>query len=167
MKEKKDIIEKIDNTFEVKQKMPKQEKKYIYKRIVKDLGVAILITIYFIILILGFINVDNNIFLVDLKVFSISIVFSAIAIFEYAYKRDSGRFAIYGIEVLIVAITTLAGMYIIEINKDYFNIIIATISILFIIYYFIKSRLIYKKMKKEYYNGLSDIKEIVKKEKRK
>ena len=112
MKEKKEIIEKIDNTFEVKQKMPKQEKFYIYKRIVKDLLIAVIIVLYFLLIMVGYNNIKMEIFIVDMKVFSISAVFTAIAIFEYAYKRDSGRFAIYGIEILIVAILTLPGMYI-------------------------------------------------------
>lgn len=165
-KEKKEIIDKIDKTFEVKQKIPKEEKEKIYKRIFQDILVALGIVVYYIFLNLGYINIEESIFLTDLKVFSISILLISIVFFEYSYKKDNGKTAIYGIEILVLAITTLASIYILDIWKEEFSIFIAIFSGVFCIYYFIKTYYIYKKMKKDYYKSLSDIKEIIKKEKR-
>ena len=90
-KEKKEIIEKIDQTFEVKQKMPKKEKEKIYKRISNDILLAVGIVVYFIFLNLGYRNIGEEIFIVDLKVFSMSILIIAILLFEYSYKDNNGK----------------------------------------------------------------------------
>ena len=164
-KEKKEIIEKIDQTFEVKQKMPKKEKEKIYKRISNDILLAVGIVVYFIFLNLGYRNIGEEIFIVDLKVFSMSILIIAILLFEYSYKDNNGKIAIYGIETLLVAIFTLSAIYLLEIYKESFSIVICIFSSIFTIYYLIKSIRIYRKMKKEYYKSLSDIKEIVDKKK--
>ncbi len=163
-KKKNEIIEKIDQTFEVKQKMPKTQKEKIYKRIFQDILLAIGISIYFIFLNLGFKNIAEEVFAIDLKVFSISILIIAIIFFEYSYKHNKGKTAIYGIEILVLAISTLAASYLLEIYKNSFSIVICIFSLIFLIYYVIKSIRVYKKMKKEYYESLSDIKEIIKKE---
>ena len=49
-------------------------------------------------------NIESSIFIVDLKVFAVSLLAVAIGIFEFAYKKDSGKAAIYGIEILFLAI---------------------------------------------------------------
>lgn len=165
-KEKKEIIQKIDETFEVKQKMPKEQKEKIYKRIFQEMLLACGIILYFIFLGLGFQNIEEATFLTDLKVFSIGVLIGAIVLFEYSYKKDDGKVAIYGIEVLVVAILTLASIYILDISKEKFQMILSIFSITVALYYLGKGIVIYQRMKKEYYKSLSDIKEIIKKEKR-
>jgi len=92
----------------------------------------------------------------------------AIYLFEIAYRKDNGKLAIYGIESLIIAIFTLFLPYIIfelnEENKKYY----LTASIFVASYYILKSLIIAIKIKSKHMNSnISDVKEIVKKEKTK
>lgn len=163
-KEEKEIIEKIDQTFDVKKEMPKEQKEKIYKRIFHDVLLAIGIVVYFLFLNLGYINIGQSVFTTDLKVFSMSVLIIAILLFEYSYKDENGKIAIYGIEVLAVAIATLSSIYLLEFYQNTFQIVICIFSLVFVIYYMVKFFMIFRRMKKEYYKSLSDIKEIVKKE---
>ena len=166
-KEIKPIIEKIDNEFKSKQKMPKIEKEKINKEISKNILIAIGIMLYFYFISLGSVNIQTEIFSVDLRVFSIGILLGAIVLFEISYKKENTKLCIYGIEVLVLAILTLFLIYIYTIYPNAFNLISAWMSLGFAIYYVSKGIVIYKKMEKDYYKSLSDIKEIVKKESKK
>ena len=163
-KQVKPIIEKIDKEFKSKQKMPKEQEEKINKIIFNNILIAIGVMLYFYFINLGSINIEPEIFLTDLKVFSMGILLLAILLFEISYKKDDGKMCIYGIETLVVAIISLFALYIYSIYRNYFHFIIAYLSLLLAIYYVGKSIVIYKKMEKEYYKSLSDIGEIVKKE---
>ena len=88
----------------------------------------------------GFINIENSVFLVDLKVFAVSILAIAIGVFEYAYKKDSGKIAIYGIETLILAFAMLAFIYLDIMCHSNFVIITVLITYTIAIYYTVKSK---------------------------
>ena len=118
--------------------------------------------IYFNFIVLGFINIESNIFLTDIKVFSMAMLIIAIGIFEVAYKKESGRYAIHGIEILILAFITMALLYINLMWSDKFVPIAVFFSYAFGIYYIAKSIIIYHKVKKEY--SASSIKEMLKKD---
>lgn len=164
IKEKKEIIEKIDNEFKIKQKLPKEEKEKINKRLFRNVLVAIGFVLYFYFINLGAINIKPDVFLTDLKVFSITLVAVAIIIFEVSYKKEDGKLCIYGIETLIISFCSLLSIYFFSLFKDVFNLIIANISLLIAVYYIAKCIIIRKKMKKQYYQSLSDINDIIKKE---
>lgn len=53
----------------------------------KNIAIAIVMVVFLNFIILGFINIENSVFLVDLKVFAVSILAIAIGVFEYAYKK--------------------------------------------------------------------------------
>lgn len=59
---------------------------------------------------------------------------------------------------------TLVGVYIFQINQEFFIPLIAVIAIIVAVYYLIKSIGIYGKSKKEYIKNQNDINEIVKEE---
>ncbi len=146
-------IEIVGKELKGKNKIPKQDMKKIYNAVLPNIYIAIGVIIYFIFMILGFYNINNKVFVTDLKAFSIFALFGAIVIFEYAYKKNSIKFAIYGIEVLIVAILTMLLIYI---NLMYFNkfaYISSIISFIFAVYYVVKCVIIYKINKKEYFMG--------------
>ena len=106
-------------------------------------------------------NIENNVFLTDLKVFSMLILGIAIAIFEYAYKKDSGIHAIYGIEILVLALVTIGFIYLDIMYKNKFIPITTTIAYIYSIYYTAKAIILYKRNKKRYF--LNNMKEIIKK----
>ncbi len=150
-------IEEIKKVF--KKKIPKEDKKKLRKPILQNLMVAITIIVYLSLLILGFNNIDSLVYQTDLKVFAICILLFAIIILERAYKKDSGRIALLGIEIIFVAILTLALIYVnLMLTSNYINIILI-ISLIFILYYTIKCIIMYIKDKNKYY--LKNMKEMI------
>lgn len=170
IEENKKSIEKIDikkiqetlkKEITAKKVIPKEEQDKMNVEVFKNIAIAIVMVVFLNFIILGFINIENSVFLVDLKVFAVSILAIAIGVFEYAYKKDSGKIAIYGIETLILAFAMLAFIYLDIMCHSNFVIITVLITYTIAIYYTIKSIIIYQKMKKQYY--INSMKEIIKK----
>ena len=165
---KKSTIEKIEKEINEKTKLPTEVKEKIKKEVFNNIVVASVIMIYFIFIILGSQGSIKNVRTIDLNIFSILFLGIAIIIFEISYRKDDGKLAMYGIESLVIATLTLFSPYIIfelkGINKKYY--IIASICIT--VYYILKSIIISLKTKNKYMNNnISDVKEIVKREKTK
>lgn len=170
IEENKKSIEKIDikkiqetlkKEITAKKVIPKEEQDKMNVEVFKNIAIAIVMVVFLNFIILGFINIENSVFLVDLKVFAVSILAIAIGVFEYAYKKDSGKIAIYGIETLILAFAMLAFIYLDIMCHSNFVIITVLITYTTAIYYTVKSIIIYQKMKKQYY--INSMKEIIKK----
>ncbi len=178
--ETEEIVEEVETEKEVKtvdmqemQKVLKQEikskktvteeqQKKMNGEVFKNIIIAIAIVLFLNCIILGFMNIESSIFIVDLKVFAVSLLAVAIGIFEFAYKKDSGKAAIYGIEILFLALCMLAFIYIDIMLNSKFVIIAVLLTYAIAIYYTAKSIIVYKKMKKQYLID-SIKKEIVKK----
>lgn len=178
--ETEEVVEEVETKKEVKtvdmqemQKVLKQEikskktvteeqQKKMNGEVFKNIIIAIAIVLFLNCIILGFMNIENSIFIVDLKVFAVSLLAVAIGIFEFAYKKDSGKAAIYGIEILFLALCMLAFIYIDIMLNSKFVIIAVLLTYAIAIYYTAKSIIVYKKMKKQYLID-SIKKEIVKK----
>lgn len=156
-----EIEEAVEKEIKGRKKLPEVEFNKINTRIFQNICLAVLTMLYLHFVVLGFVNIENSVFVTDIKVFSIALLIVAIAIFEYAYKKDSGRHAIHGIEVLMLALTTMAFIYTNLIWADRFIYVVALVTYLFAIYYVAKSIIIYNKMKKEYF--VNEMKEIIKK----
>lgn len=139
----------------------KVNNKEIRKKIFENIIIAIAMMIYFIVINFSYLRMDENILLQGIKVASLVILFLSIIIFEIAYKKDSGRIAINGIEVLVLAIHTLTIWTVINRFKIDFDKYILFSTYTFAIYYILKSIIIYTIEKRKYLDSLSDIHEIV------
>lgn len=159
--EQKEIEEAVGKELKSKKKLPAEELKKINKRVFQNVFLAIVIMFYLDFIILGFINIENNVFVTDLKVFGMALLILAIGIFEYAYKKDSGKHIIHGMEILLLSFITILLIYVNLMWANKFIYITAFVSYIFAIYYVGKSIIIYKKMKKEYF--LEEMKKIIKK----
>lgn len=160
----KQMQETIEKEMKSNKQIPQAELNKINTRVFQNICLAIIMMFYFNFIILGFINIENAVFLVDLKVFSLVVLVIAIGTFEYAYKKDSGRHAIHGIEVLVIALITISLIYVNIMMADKFIPITVMITYIFAIYYIAKAIIIYKKMKKQYF--INNMKEIIKNKKR-
>lgn len=164
---KKETIKKIEEEINQKSTLPKEFKEKIRKYVFTNIILAIAIIIYFTFLIAGSFGTEKAVRTIDFNIFSMVLLGVSIYLFEIAYKKENGVLAIHGIEILIVSIVTLFFPYIIfELEESYkknYMIVSGYIGV----YYIIKSICIAKKIKKTYIKQSSDIKEIVKKEKRK
>lgn len=161
-KDKKKIDEKqIEEQIETAKKMPKDEKKKIYKKVFSNIILGIVVTLYFIGIGIGFLNIDGPTFITDLKVFSLSILAIAIILFEFAYGKDDDKTALYGVEMLFVAIMSLVLLYTCILHKDKFIAVANIVACIGILYYLVKSISIYIREKLKWKKTISDVKEIV------
>ena len=158
-KDKQENIQQIGDVIKNKNKITVETSKKIKAKIFENLIIAILFALYFYFIYLGSQNIEANVFLTDLKVFSFGLLIIAIILFEYSYRRDNGNLCIHGIEILILAIITLFLIYIysLYINRT-FSLIITSISILSIIYFMIKSIIIFFKIENADFKSKNDIK---------
>ena len=84
-------------------------------------------------------------------------IISTIVIFEYAYKKESIKYTIQGIEMLVVSITTLITMQIYKLYNTKLTNAITIIAVAFSIYYITKSIISYIKYKKEIRKQVNNI----------
>ena len=158
-KDKKKIDEKqIAEQIETAKKMPRDEKKKIYKKVFSN------ILLGFIGIGVGFLNIEGPTFITDLKVFSLAILAIAIILFEYAYGKDDDNTALYGIEMLFVAIMSLVLLYTCILHQDKFIAAANIVACIGVLYYLVKSISIYIREKLKWKKTISDVKEIVSEE---
>ena len=144
-----------------RKKLPNELKQTRNKILFKNLWIAILITLYFLFINLGSINIERSVFIVDLKVFSLAILVLAIILFEKGYQQDNEWLFLNGVEALMVALITLFMPYMFWKPTMTLELFFYLSFLYFIVYYFIKSLVQAKKIKKKYMH--SDAREIVKK----
>ena len=138
-----------------------EKRKKVNQNVFENIFIAVAVMLYFIIINFTYYRIEENILSVILKVVSIVILLLAIIIFEVAYKKDSGKLAIHGIEVLVLAAHALSIIYVVELEKLEFTTYILISSYAFSIYYILKAVIIHTIEAKKYLESLSDIKEIV------
>ena len=164
-KDKKKIDEKqIAEQIETAKKMPRDEKKKIYKKVFSNILLGIIVTLYFIGIGVGFLNIEGPTFITDLKVFSLAILAISIILFEYAYGKDDDNTALYGIEMLFVAIMSLVLLYTCILHQDKFIAAANIVACIGVLYYLVKSISIYIREKLKWKKTISDVKEIVSEE---
>ena len=134
--------------------------KVIFKNLLKAIGIMC----YFIILNFAYTRMNTDRLINDIEVFSGIFLVIGLVMLEIAYKKDSGKSAISGIELLVLSMHSLSINHIITFYKYDFRFYLLVSSYVFAIYYVLKSVVIYTKEKREYLKSLSDISEIVKEE---
>ncbi len=154
---RKEELEEIKKEIKNQTTIPKEKKNEIYTKIFENIICAIVILIYFILINIGYKSIKPEIFIIDLKVFSMSLILATICIFEYAYKKESGKYTIKGIELMIVAIATLSMLHIYQIYNNKFVNIETIVALLFSVYYVVKTIVIYIKNKKEIKQQVNNI----------
>lgn len=144
--------------------MDEESKKNIRKKVFENIIIAVAIMLYFMVINFSYIRIEEGMLLNGLKIASLIVLFLSILIFEVAYLKDSGKLAINGIEILVLAFHTLTIWHVVNIMNISFEIYILYSTYAFAIYYILKSILIYTNEKRKYLKSLSDIHEIVSQE---
>ena len=85
----------------------------------------------------------------------------AIILFEFAYGKDDDKTALYGVEMLFVAIMSLVLLYTCILHKDKFIAVANIVACIGVLYYLVKSISIYIREKLKWKKTISDVKEIV------
>lgn len=148
--------------IEEKRKLPKKIKDSISTNIFQDLLVAIIIMLYFCAVNFSYYKFENKVFEDIMKYFALGIVLFTVIIFEFSYRKNSMQLLIIGLELFSCAILSLYIPYIFLHTTSAIRISIMILPAFLIIYYGIKSFIIFKRRQFEYRNNLSDVKEIVK-----
>lgn len=132
----------------------------IFKNIIK----AIIIILYFLIISILYLKVENNILQNYIKVLAIALLGIAIYTFEKSYKKDNEFIFLEAVEYILILLHTLTITYITNKYKVDFRKYVIASSYIFASYFVLKAIIIYTKSERDYAKSLSDIPEIVKKE---
>lgn len=157
----KKTLQKIESQLQEQKKIPSDKKEVIRTEIFYNISLAIMIMGYFFLLIY---QLSDKSF--DYKICSTIMLLFTISIFEVAYKSKdlSGKIALFGIEILGVALATLFMPYIVFETTKRYDVYFLVVPIFVVIYYSIKSIILYRIAKKQYLKSISDVKDIIKKE---
>lgn len=152
----------IINQIKEKRKIPEEIKNTIMNKIAENAISVIIVYVYFIFLALGARNIHKDIYVTDLRVFSVSFAVLAVVFLEKGYGNRNNKKICTGIEILVVAIVTMFLQYCTLYLSSKYRIIIPIFAILYNIYFFLKTLIITRKIKSEYKRNSNDIKEIIK-----
>ena len=149
----------------MKEKEPNEKNpimEEVKKIMIKNSIIAGLIIICFVSVFVAYSIMQDALFSRIWQAITMLLLVISIAFFEIAYKKDSGKIAINGIEFLLLACFALTIEYIKTRFKVDTKIYIVIWSIIFLLYYLLKMMIIYTSGRKKQLNSLSDIAEIVK-----
>lgn len=157
-------LETIEKEIKSKQIESQGKMSIIYASVFKNILYAIIVILYFILLIMGYNSIEQNVFMTDLKVFSMTLLITTICIFENAYKKDSGKLTVTGIEFLILSICSLLLIRAYMVFNNKFVSLVTSFALLFAIYYVGKAIVCYVNEKKQVRKEVRDTNIINKKE---
>ena len=160
---KQDNIQKFDEEYKRSRIIPKEYKKKIRNRIIKNTAIALIVIIYLILLNVLSMHIETTTYILGIKVLCVILAIISVIYFELSYKKDNGYLFMHGAEFLVIATITLFSVYAYSLFFITYNNILLYILIAVVIYYIIKTILTLRNMKQEYYKSQNDIKEIVKK----
>lgn len=148
--------------IEEKRKLPEKIKDNISTNIFQDLLVAIIIMLYFCVINFSYYNFENTVFEENMKYFALGIIVLTVIMFEISYRKNSVKLLIIGLELFSCAVLSLYIPYIFLHSTSAVRISVMILPAFLLVYYAIKSFIIFKRKQFEYRNNLSDIKELVK-----
>lgn len=151
----------LNNTKE--EKKPKMRSE-LTKKILISLAYALIILLFFIYLGTQYERLEMVTLIKYINSSSILFLLMSIVMMEISYRKSDGSYFFNGIEFLALATFTLLIQHMPKILGCSMQIYTQIGSNLFVVYYILKSAIIYTKGKKEELDSFSDIKEIVKDE---
>lgn len=152
----------MEEEIENKRKLSQEAKDKMNEIIFLNFNISIILMLIMIAINIAFLNIMPNKFIMIIKSFSIFSILVTITMFESAYRKESISKMFYGIELLAFSIIIMYIPYVYMHMPEMTRKIFMLIPIYFAIYYVAKSIIINRKITKEYLDGLSDVKEIVK-----
>lgn len=152
----------IENELESKQKMPKEMKVETIRTILKNLLMVVIVLITLSIVCFMDEKLIKENFATGLKIISIFFVIVSIVGFEIAYRKEKFNFGMWAIEFLILGMIIMFVPYL----SQYIQKIIIGVAVGFGVYYIIKLLIIVLKKRKDFLNQKSDVKDILKEEKK-
>ena len=149
-----------------KKKMPKELKNKIDKIALANFFMAIILMIILISIHVLKAKLPSEYLYIITKILPVTMALITIIVFEMAYKKDSGKLCITGIELLIFSICVLFIPYAYKYHSHKVISFTKVLPIFWAIYYDFKIMIIYIKNKNDYKNNISDVKKIIKNERK-
>lgn len=153
----KEIRKAIEN------KVNERQKQSLVKKILINIGIAITMILYLILIIMGSKNIETIVLEKDIKIISLSILAIGIFVLEMAYKKDNNEMAINSLEILVFGTSSLCLVYAIKLHFDNLINIITYIGGIVAGYFILKLIILGITNVRKYRKDNSDIKEIIKK----
>ena len=158
-----DKINYLGIEIERRKKLPRAMKKSFGSVIFQNLIAAAILTCYFLIMNISFFIMAPEKFENFLKYIALFMIAITIVTFEIAYRKQSKKFMSFGIEFLLSGILTLYIPFIYLHTTVHLRFLIMILPAFLVIYYLIKSFLIFKRREIIYRSeNMSDVKEILK-----
>ena len=158
--ENSELIEEIEN----RRKLPTEVKEKINTKIFKNLIAAVIVMAY--LLLISATYYKSNNFEELVKYYSCGISILSVVFFEIAYSKKNIFYCLIGIELLSCGILSIYIPYIYLHTNTKFRAFVIILPAVLVVYYFIKAIIIFKKEQIEYEDSLSDIKDILKNDKK-
>ena len=155
---------KISKEIDDKNKIPKDVRNHFYRKILKEITIAIFINIFFIIMNYGFTKLEQNMLTHIMQGIAGVYILSTIILFEISYRKSNDELAIHGIELTVLSFIVLFMPYVYFRRGIIFRLLYSMGNVFFSIYYAVKALVVYLISVKKYKNTVSDIKEIVNEE---
>lgn len=148
--------------IEKKRKLPKHVKETISTDIFQNLVAAIIIIAYLAVINIIYYTFQTQVFEENMKYLALGLILITVITFEISYRKNSLKFCFIGIELLACGVLSLYIPYIYLHTTQTLRNSIMILPVVLLVYYGIKSFLIFKQKQFQYQNNLSDVKELVK-----
>ena len=153
--------------IEEKRKLPQDVKEKIKTNIFHSLVAAVIILAYLAAINVLYYTFEQNVFEYYMKYFALGIIVVTVFDLELAYRKDSKKLWVIGVELLACGILSLYIPYIYIHTTTYLRNFVMILPAVLLIYYAFKSMMIFKQNQFKHRNNLSDVKELLSNDERK
>ena len=153
--------------IEEKRKLPQDVKEKIKTNIFHNLIAAVIILAYLAAINVIYYSFKQNDFEYYMKYFALGIIIVTVIDLELAYRKDSKKLWLIGVELLACGILSLYIPYIYLHTTAYLRNCVMLLPAVLLIYYAFKSMIIFKQNQFKHRNNLSDVKELLNDDERK
>lgn len=153
--------------IEEKRKLPQDVKENIKTNIFHNLIAAVIILAYLAAINVIYYSFKQNDFEYYMKYFALGIIIVTVIDLELAYRKDSKKLWLIGVELLACGILSLYIPYIYLHTTAYLRNCVMLLPAVLLIYYAFKSMIIFKQNQFKHRNNLSDVKELLNDDERK
>ena len=155
----------MQQEIEEKRKLTKEVKDKIDSGVFFNFWLAVVIMIYMFFVNLTYIKLETLTFQMFMKIYSLILTIVMIVFFEISYRKDNLKYALTGIELLILNILVTYIPYVYYNKNEIIRKLIMLVPVYYGVYYSVKNFIIYKKEQIKHESNLSDVREIIKDEK--
>lgn len=155
----------MQQEIEEKRKLTKEVKDKIDSGVFFNFWLAVSIMIYMFFVNLIYIKWNMSDFQIFMKIYSLILTIIMIVFFEISYRKDNLKYALTGIELLILNILVTYIPYVYYNKNEIVRKLIMLVPVYYGVYYSFKNFIIYKKEQIKHQSNLSDVREIIKDEK--